>query len=74
MQSPPAACSLAEPFPAASPQLGRWICQPGLRSARIRGLLLVPAAANNVVEDAFFAILRLVIFRTLVSNVHVRHR
>ena len=39
MQSP-APGSLAGPPPAASPQLGRWICRQGLRSARIRGLLL----------------------------------
>ena len=29
MQSPAPASSLAEPPPAASPQLGRWICQLG---------------------------------------------
>ena len=45
MQSPAPASSLAEPPPAASPQLGRRICQQGLRSARIRDLLLVLAAA-----------------------------
>ena len=33
--------SLAEPPPAASPQLGRWISQHRLRSARTRCLLLV---------------------------------
>ena len=37
---------LPEPPSAASSQLGRWICQQGLRSARIRGLLLVLAAAS----------------------------
>ena len=35
---------IAEPPPAASPQLERCICQQGLRSARIRGLLRVLAA------------------------------
>ena len=40
------ASSLAEPPPAASPQLGRCICQQGLRSARMRCLLLVLAAAR----------------------------
>ena len=40
-QSPALASSLAEPPPAASPQLGRWICPQGLRSARVRGLLLL---------------------------------
>ena len=44
MQSPAPASSLAEP-PPASPQLGRWICRQGLRSARVRCLLLVLAAA-----------------------------
>ena len=46
MQSPAPASSLAKPPPAASPQLGRWICQQGLRSARMRCLLLVLAAAR----------------------------
>ena len=47
MQSPAPARSLAEPPPAASPQLGRWICQQGLRSARMRcSMLLVLAAAR----------------------------
>ena len=41
MQSTAPASSLVEPPPAASPQVGRWICQQGLRSARIRGLLLL---------------------------------
>ena len=42
MQPPAPASSLAEPPPAASPQLGRWICQAGgLRSARMRCLLLL---------------------------------
>ena len=45
-QSPAPACSLAVPPPAASPQLGRWICQQGLRCARMRCLLLVLAAAR----------------------------
>ena len=43
MQSPAPASSLAELPPAASPQLGQRICQQGLRSARIRGLLVVLA-------------------------------
>ena len=38
------ASSVAEPPPAATPQLGRWTCQQGLRSARMRCLLLVLAA------------------------------
>ena len=46
VQSPAPASSLAEPPPAASPQLGRWVCQQGLRSTRIRGLLLLLAAAS----------------------------
>ena len=46
VQSPAPASTLAEPPPAASPQLGRWVCQQGLRSARIRGLLLLLAAAS----------------------------
>ena len=46
VQSPAPVSSLAEPPPAASPQLGWWVCQQGLRSARIRGLLLVLAAAS----------------------------
>ena len=45
MHSPTPASSLAESPPAASPQLGRWICcQQGLRSARILSLLPVLAA------------------------------
>ena len=40
MQSPAPAISLAGPPPAASPQLGRWICHQGLRSARMRYRLL----------------------------------
>ena len=47
VQSPAPAISLAEPPPAASPQLGRWVCQQGLRSARIRGLLLLLLAAAS---------------------------
>ena len=50
--SPAPASSLAEPLPAASPQLGRWVCQQGLRSARIRGLLLVLAAASAAAAAA----------------------
>ena len=46
VQSPAPASILAEPPPAASPQRRRWVCQQGLRSARIRGLLLVLAAAS----------------------------
>ena len=76
-QSP--ASSLAGPPPAASPRLGRWICQQGLRSARIRGLLLVLAAdsaaaaataASTATALAFF---RLVTFQNSywVSNVYV---
>ena len=52
MQSPAPASSLAEPLPAASPQLGRWVCQQGLRSAKIRGLLLVLAAASAAAAAA----------------------
>ena len=65
LQSPAPASSLAEPPPATSPQLGRWICQQGLRSARIRGLLLVLAAASAAAAAstmAVLAILRLVTF------------
>ena len=69
MQSPAPASRLAEPPPAASPQLGRWICQQGLRSARIRGLLLVLAAASAAAAAAAstttaLPFLRLVTFRT----------
>ena len=67
MQSPAPASSLAEPPPAASPQLGRWICQQGLRSARTRGLLLVLAAASAAAAASTttaLAFLRLVTFRT----------
>ena len=72
MQSQAPASSLAEPPPAASPQLGRWICQQGLRSARIRGLLLVLAAAGAAAAAAgaaastttAIAFLRLVTFCT----------
>ena len=46
VQSPAPTSSLAEPHPAACPQLGRWVCEQGLRSARIRGLLLLLAAAS----------------------------
>ena len=52
VQSPAPASSLAEPPPAASPQLGQWVCQQGLRSARIRGLLLVLAAASAAAAAA----------------------
>ena len=68
MQSPAPASSLAELPPAASPQLWRWICQQGLRSARIRGLVLVLAAASAAAAAAStttaLAFLRLVTFRT----------
>ena len=53
MQSPAPASSLAEPPPAASPQLGRFICQEqGLQSASIRGLLLVLAPASAAAASA----------------------
>ena len=68
MQPPAPASSLAEPPPAARPHLGRWICQQGLRSERIRGLLLVLAAAASAAAAAStttaLAFLRLVTFRT----------
>ena len=69
MQSPAPASSLAELPPAASPQLGRWICQQGLRSARVRGLLMVLAAARAAAAaatatTAALVFLRLVTFRT----------
>ena len=66
MQSPAPASSIAEPPPAASPQLGRWICQHGLRSARIRGLVLAAAsvAAAAASTTTILAILLLVTFRT----------
>ena len=66
MQSLAPASSLAEPPPAASPQLGRSICQQGLRSARIRGLLLVHAAASAAAAalTTTLAFFRLVTFRT----------
>ena len=51
MQSPVPASSLAGPLPATSPQLGWWICQQEPRFARIRGLLLVPAAAAAFDDD-----------------------
>ena len=67
MQSPAPASSLAEPPPAASPQLGRWICQHG-RSARIQVLLLVFAAASAAAAAAStttaLAFSSLVTFRT----------
>ena len=64
-------CSLrprqaAEVPPAASRQLGRWICQQGLRSAKIRGLLLVLAAAAAASMTTALAFLRLVIFVLVV--------
>ena len=72
MLSPAPASSVAEPPPAASPQLGRWIYQQGLRSARMRCLLLVLAAAGAVAAaavaasttTAFLVFLRLATFRT----------
>ena len=72
-QSPPPGSSLAEPPPASSPQLERWICQQGPRSARIRGLLLVLAAASAAAAAAAastttaVAFLRLVTFHTGVT-------
>ena len=72
-QSPPPGSSLAEPPPASSPQLERWICQQGPRSARIRGLLLVLAAASAAAAAAAastttaVAFLRLVTFRTGIT-------
>ena len=67
MQSPAPASSLAELPPAASPQLRRWICQQGLRSARIRVLLLVLAAASAAAAASTttaLVFLRWVTFRT----------
>ena len=74
MQSPALASSLAEPPPVASPQLGRWICQQGLRSARMRYLLVLLAAARLLLPGCqaaaaastttSLAFSRLVIFRT----------
>ena len=71
MQSPAPASNLAEPPPAASPQLGRWICQQELRSARMRCLLLVLAAARVLLLLLLLLLLRrrllflrLVTFRT----------
>ena len=65
MQSPAPASSLAELPPATSPQLGRWICQQELRSARTRGLLPVLAAASAAASTTIaIAFLRLVTFRT----------
>ena len=67
MQSPAPATSLAEPPPAASPQLGRWMCQQGLRSTTIRGLLLALAAASAAAAastTSALAFSRLVTFRT----------
>ena len=76
MQSPAPASSLAEPPPAASPQLGRWICQQGMRSATIRCLLPVSAAgacchqccsaSAAASTTTALAFLRLVTFRTVV--------
>ena len=66
MQSPAPANSLADPPPATSPQPGRWICQQGLRSARIWGLLLVLAAGAGAAstKTALLAFLSLDAFRT----------
>ena len=55
MQFPAPASSLAEPPPAASPQLERWICQQRIRSARIRGLLMVLASASAAAAAAAVA-------------------
>ena len=67
MPSPAPASSLAEPPPAASPQLGRWIRQQGLRFARIRGQLLVLDAASAAAAASTttaLAFLLVVTFRT----------
>ena len=68
MQCPAPASSLVEPPPAASPQMGRYICQQGLRSARLRCLLQVLAAAAVLLlllrRLTALAFLRLVTFRT----------
>ena len=61
VQPPAPASSLAEPPPAASPQLGRWVCHQGLQSARIWGLLLLRRRLP------FFAFLRLVTFCTAMT-------
>ena len=58
---------IAEPPPAASPQLGRWICHQGLQYARMRCVLLVLAAARVLLllllwTTAAFAFLRLATF------------
>ena len=58
MQSPAPASNLAEPPPAASPRLERWICQQGLRSARMRCLLLVLAAASAAAAVLLLLLLR----------------
>ena len=67
MQSPAPTSSLAEPPLAASPQLGRWICQQGLRSARIRGLLLVLAAASAAAAAAAASMTTAIAFLRLVT-------
>ena len=62
MQSPAPASSLAEPPPAASPHLGPWTCQQGLRTARIRGLLLVLAAVSAAAASTTAALSSLFTF------------
>ena len=54
MQYPAPASSVAEPPQAASLQLGRWICQQGLRSARIRRLLLVLVLLRRLLPLPFY--------------------
>ena len=87
MQSPAPASSLAEPPPAASPRLGRWIHQQGLRSPRIRDLLVLlvlaadsaaAAAASTTTAIAFLCLVTLstgmIKNSYRVSNVYVRIR
>ena len=69
MQSPAPASRLAEPPLAA---LGRWICQ-GLRSARIRGLLLVVAAANAAAAASTTTAYCLFMFACLFMFGHISY-
>ena len=64
VQSTAPASNLAEPPPAASPRLGRWVCQQGLRSARIRGLLLLLLLRRRL---PFLDFIRLATFCTGVT-------
>ena len=73
MQSPTLASSRAWPPSAASPKLGRWICQQGLRSARVRCLLQVLlllllllrcCCAAAAASTTALAVLPLIAFRT----------